>query len=280
MTDYIFGGMNNPHKDLMEEVNSILKMGMEFVELTVEWPLSWVDSVELKIKDLRDELESSNAFILVHSPYYLEIAHPYEDVRSGALRVAAKILRIANKLESAFATFHPFTPGWLAAMRDKARELNVLGFRELVREGRELNVQILVENVDHGAFRSPPDIRYLLDNVEGLLMTLDLGHAMMNGGIEKLRAYLRKCRREIMHLHAHDNDMSSDLHMPIGAGKIPWREVAVELIKNMYKGTITLEVHSIDSDYVKISREKLSSILNDVKNITGTDCYQEGDQAP
>lgn len=278
MVDYSFGGMNNPHKDLVGEVRSILEMGMDFVELTVEWPLSWVDSVELKIKDLRDELESRNAFVLVHSPYYLELAHPYDDVRSGALRAASKILRIASKLESSFATFHPFTPGWLAAIKEKARDLNVLGFRELVKEGRELGVQVLVENVDHGAFRSPSDIRYVLDNVDGLLMTLDLGHAMINGGIEKLRAYLKKCIREVMHLHVHDNDMSSDLHVPIGAGRIPWREVAVELIRSMYRGTVTLEVHSSDPDYLKISREKFSSILDSVKGVASTDRYQGGDQ--
>ncbi|MEM2218847.1 MAG: sugar phosphate isomerase/epimerase family protein [Candidatus Korarchaeum sp.] len=273
MADHVFGGMNNPHRDLIEEVSNLLEMNMEFIELTVEWPLSWVDSIELRMRDLKDELESYNAFVLIHSPYYLEVAHPYDDVRSGALRAASKILRIASELESAFATFHPFTPGWLAAVRDKARELNVIGFRELIKEGRELGVQILVENVDHGAFRSPPDIRYLLDNVEGLLMTLDLGHAMMNGGIEKLRAYLKKCGRDVMHLHAHDNDMNSDLHMPIGAGRIPWREVAVELTKGMYRGTITLEVHSSDPDYLRISREKLSSILDDVKDVAGTDRY-------
>lgn len=277
MVDYAFGGMNNPHRDPMDEVTTILEMGMDFVELTVEWPLSWVDSIKRRLGDLKDAVESYDAFLIVHSPYYLELAHPYDEVRSGALRAAARIIEVASELESAFTTFHPFTPGWLAAVRDKARELNVAGFRELVKKGRELGVQILVENVDHGAFRSPSDIRYLLDNVEDLLMTLDLGHAMINGGVEKLRSYLRKCRREIMHVHAHDNDMNSDLHMPIGAGRIPWSEVFLELARSMYRGTITLEIHSSDPDYLRISREKISSIIGDLKGVTDAYGYQEGD---
>jgi sugar phosphate isomerase/epimerase len=259
MAEFTFGGMNNPHRDLMSEVRSILGIGMDFVELTVEWPLSWVDSVERRIDELKDAVESHNAFLLVHSPYYLEIAHPYEEVRRGALKEALKILEVSRKLESTSATFHPFTPGWLASIKEKARELNVVGFRELVKHGRELGVQILVENVDHGAFRSPPDIRYLLDHVDGLLMTLDVGHSVINGGLEKLKSYLKKCGKEIVHMHIHDNDMSSDLHLPIGAGRIPWPEVLGEI--SNYRGTVTLEVHSSDPDYLRISKEKILSIL-------------------
>ncbi|MEM2219822.1 MAG: hypothetical protein QXU50_06890, partial [Candidatus Korarchaeum sp.] len=69
MADHVFGGMNNPHRDLIEEVSNLLEMNMEFIELTVEWPLSWVDSIELRMRDLKDELESYNAFVLIHSPY-------------------------------------------------------------------------------------------------------------------------------------------------------------------------------------------------------------------
>lgn len=276
MPDYLFGGMNNPHKDLISELTSLLEMGLDFVELTVEWPRSWTDSIELRMKELREELESHGAFLLIHSPYYLEIAHPYEEVRAGAIKVALKILEIANKLESPFVTFHPFTPSWLAVLKDKARELNVMGFSELVKLGRELNVQVLVENIDHGAFRAPPDLRYLIDNVDDLRFTLDIGHAMINGGLEKLRSYLRKCGKEIMHVHAHDNDMNSDLHLPIGAGRIPWREVVLELTKSMYRGTLTLEIHSSDSDYVRISKEKLKCALENTGKVASEEGYEEG----
>jgi len=74
MVEFTFGGMNNPHRDLMSEVRNILDIGMDFVELTVEWPLSSVDSVERKIDELKDTVESHGAFLLAHSPYYLEIA--------------------------------------------------------------------------------------------------------------------------------------------------------------------------------------------------------------
>jgi len=265
MSDYTFGGMNNPHEELKSEVTAILNYGMDFVELTVEWPNSWIDNIRENLNWLMDVVDSYDTFYLIHSPWYLEIGHPYDEVRRGALKEGFKVIDIASKLEAPYVTFHPFTPGWLAILRDKAKELNVEGFRELVKYSKDKGVQVLIENIDHGAFRSPSDIRYIMDRVPDLFMTLDIAHTFLNGGMEKFRSYLTKFGGEILHLHAHDNDLNRDLHLPIGAGKIPWKDVAVELVSHNYRGTITLEPHVSDLDYLAISKEKLLLALNAAK---------------
>ncbi len=265
MSDYTFGGMNNPYEELKSEVAAILNYGMDFVELTVEWPNSWIDNIRENLNWLVDIVDSYNTFYLIHSPWYLEIGHPYDEVRRGALKEGFKVIDIASKLEALYVTFHPFTPGWLAILRDKAKELNVEGFKELVKYSKDKGVQVLIENIDHGAFRSPSDIRYIMDRVPDLFMTLDIAHTFLNGGIEKFRSYLTKFGGEILHLHVHDNDLNRDLHLPIGAGKIPWKDVAVELVSHNYRGTITLEPHVSDLDYLAISKEKLLLVLNAAK---------------
>ncbi|MCD6243856.1 MAG: sugar phosphate isomerase/epimerase [Candidatus Korarchaeota archaeon] len=265
MSDYTFGGMNNPYEELKSEVTAILNYGMDFVELTVEWPNSWIDNIRENLNWLMDVVDSYDTFYLIHSPWYLEIGHPYDEVRRGALKEGFKVIDIASKLEAPYVTFHPFTPGWLAILRDKAKELNVEGFRELVKYSKDKGVQVLIENIDHGAFRSPSDIRYIMDRVPDLFMTLDIAHTFLNGGMEKFRSYLTKFGGEILHLHAHDNDLNRDLHLPIGAGKIPWKDVAVELVSHNYRGTITLEPHVSDLDYLAISKEKLLLALNAAK---------------
>lgn len=260
MPDFIFGGMNNPRKSLLEEVESILELGLDYVEITVEWPRSWVDTIGDVIKKLIDISNSYDSFYLVHSAWYLEIGHPLEEVRKGALKEGSKIIDVASKLESPFATFHPFTPGYLSAFRDEARKLNVIGFKELVSYSKERGVQVLVENVDNGAFRTPSDIRYLLDHVPGLFVTLDVGHTFLEGS-DKFRSYIKKLGKEIMHLHVHDNDLKRDLHLPIGVGRIPWKDVAQEIRNWGYKGTMTLEPHVSDMDYLRISKQKMLSLL-------------------
>ncbi len=261
MFNFIYGGMNNPHRELKSEIEPILKLGMDYIEITVEWPLSWVDSIKKNFRYLIDLAETYNSFYLVHSPWYLEIGHPYQDVRKGALKEAFRVIDIASKLESPYATFHPFTPGWLAALKESAREFNMKGFRELVKYSQDKGVKILIENIDHGAFKSPSDIRYLTDKVPDLYVTLDVGHAFLNGGTSKLKSYLSKLKRKIMHLHVHDNDLSKDLHLPVGAGRIPWKEVAEEIRSIGYRGTVTLEPHVSDLDYLKISRDKISALF-------------------
>ncbi|MCX6770004.1 MAG: TIM barrel protein [Candidatus Micrarchaeota archaeon] len=68
--------------------------------------------------------------------------------------------------------------------------------------------------------------------------------------------YLAQFKKKIVHVHLHDNNRREDLHLPLGAGKIGVEKVVREL-KSFYDGTITLEVHSVDREYLKISRDKL-----------------------
>jgi len=86
-------------------------------------------------------------------------------------------------------------------------------------------------------------------------MTLDVGHASTADG-EGLPNFVHNFKKRISHVHLHDNDRRSDQHLPLGAGKIGIENCVKEL-KSFYDGTITLEVHSQDRDYLKISKDKL-----------------------
>jgi len=89
-------------------------------------------------------------------------------------------------------------------------------------------------------------------------MTFDVGHAFTANG-EGMENYLAQFRKRIKHVHLHDNDRRSDQHLPLGAGKVDVAR-AVKELKTFYDGTITLEVHSADRDYLRISREKLEIV--------------------
>ena len=81
--------------------------------------------------------------------------------------------------------------------------------------------------------------------------------------------YVAQFRKKIAHVHLHDNDRRSDQHLPLGAGKIDIpRSVAREL-KSFYDGTITLEVHSQDREYLKASREEAGDTLVREEEVRG-----------
>lgn len=250
-----FGAMNNPARDVLDEVRALIELDLDYLELTVEWPGASLERVREVRGDVLNLLSTRDLDVVVHAPWYLEIASPYEGVRDGAMRYAEGLLDLAAELDAPFVTVHPYTPGWLARYRDEARRLNLDAMRRLVAKGVELGVRVHVENVDHGAFSSVSDILYLLGALPELGFTLDLGHAFL-GGVEKVQSYIEKAGGRILHVHAHDNYGKGDDHMPVGAGRIPWERVLSDLRRMRYEGTVTLEIHSSDLEYVEISRRK------------------------
>jgi sugar phosphate isomerase/epimerase len=62
-------------------------------------------------------------------------------------------------------------------------------------------------------------------------------------------------------VHLSDNfGKREDLHLPLGAGAIDWRNIISMLKNSGYDGTITLEVFSQDRRYLLFSRDKLREI--------------------
>ena len=245
--------MNNPEEHILRDVEEILKRGFDFVEVTLEWPGAMPD--EETLRGLSQLLSSYERDAVIHAPWYLELASPYHQIARGALEFAEVVLKAAQMLEAPFATFHPFCPGWLSRKREEAKRLNAEAFRRLVSLGEDFGVRIHVENVDHGAFSSVGDILFLLNSVPELSLTLDIGHANL-GGSGKIRSYIEKAGSRILHVHAHDNDGRSDLHLPVGAGRIDWPGVLSALRSVGYEGTVTLEPHVRDYDYLTFSRRK------------------------
>ncbi len=260
------GCMNNPLNNVLEEIRKVLEMGFQFIELTVEWPLSTVEVLEGVKAELSDLLTSFDIPPLIHAPWYLEIASPYEMVRVGAIKEAEKILNLARKLDAKIVTFHPFSPKWLAVLKESAKKLNLNAFSELIKLGREHSVTICLENTDTGAFTSISSMNFIFSSVPELRLTLDLGHAWL-GGSEKLKAYIRHLGSKIVHVHAHDNNGQLDLHLPVGAGKLDWN-LALGLLKFLdYNETITIEPHVEDPAYLLYSKERILEYWDRAKEL-------------
>ncbi len=258
--------MNNPLCNVLEEIKKALETGFHYVELTTEWPLSTIEILEGVEEELIDLLASFDMSPLIHAPWYLEIASPYEMVRKGALKEAEKIMNFARKIDAKIVTFHPFSPKWLSILKERARELNLYSFTKLTELGKEHSLTICLENTDTGAFASISAINFIFSKIPELRLTLDLGHAWL-GGAEKLKAYVKHLEYKITHVHAHDNNGQQDMHLPIGAGKLDW-SLALGLLKYMdFDKTITLEPHVEDPAYLSYSKERILEYWNKAKEL-------------
>jgi sugar phosphate isomerase/epimerase len=249
----IIGAMNDPKKSLAGEISLFGEMGFDFVEITVEAPCAHPDKVEKEKKAVQDALHSYNFGVLSHYPWYFSVAHPYPSVQEAITREFCRAFDVASELGAKVATIHTeFLPSGLQE-RQVHTAKTIESVKRLDKEAKDRGLSLLVENFSAGSF-SIKEFKQLFSEVD-VGMALDVGHAFTADG-EGFDNYLAQFRKRIRHAHLHDNDRKTDQHLPLGAGKIDISR-AVKELKGFYDGTITLEVHSQDREYLKISREKL-----------------------
>ena len=252
----IIGAMNDPKKNVAEEIALFGEMGFDYFELTVEAPGAHPDKLLKEKKAVRDALSSYNFGVLAHMPWYFSVAHPYPKIQDAINAEFCRAFDTAAEFGAKKATLHSeFLPSGIQERRvHVAKTIETIG--KLQKEAAARGLELLVENFNAGSF-SIKDFKLLFSEAD-IGMTLDAGHAFTSDG-EGMDNYLAQFKKRVKHVHLHDNDRRTDQHLPLGAGKIDMVRVAKEL-KSFYDGTITLEVHSQDREYLKISREKLEKL--------------------
>ncbi|MCD5417594.1 sugar phosphate isomerase/epimerase [Candidatus Bipolaricaulota bacterium] len=85
---------------------------------------------------------------------------------------------------------------------------------------------------------------------------IDVGHAHMStdAGRQPIRAYLKRYKEQLIHLHLHDNDGKEDLHRIPGEGSINWPEALETIHRIDYRGPAVIELHSSGDPITDIKR--------------------------
>jgi len=249
----IIGAMNDPKKNVAEEIALFGEMGFDFFELTVEAPGAAPGKLLKEKGAIQDALSSYNFGVLSHMPWYFSVAHPYPSIQEAILCEFCVAFDTAVEFGAKKATLHSeFLPSSIQE-RQVHTAKTIESMKRLHKEAEERGLELLVENFNASSF-SIREFKQLFSEID-MGMTFDVGHAFTADG-EGMENYLAQFRKRVKHVHLHDNDRRADQHLPLGAGKVGVAR-AVRELKSFYDGTITLEVHSQDRDYLRISREKL-----------------------
>ena len=249
----IIGAMNSPKADIVSEIELFGEMGFDFFEITVESPAATPEKIAANRKKILDALSSYNFGILSHYPWYFSVAHPYENIQKAINTEFARAFEAAVSLGAKLATIHTeFMP---PSVQEKPVQVarTIASIKALHKLASDVGLELLIENYGASSF-ALKDFKLLFSELD-VRMTLDIGHAEVAGG-EGAEQYMREFRKRIAHVHLHDNNRMQDQHLPLGAGKIDIARCVKEL-KSFYDGTITLEIHSQDREYLRLSKEKL-----------------------
>jgi sugar phosphate isomerase/epimerase len=256
----LIGAMNHPAHDMIEEMQWMAGMGLDFIDLTLEPPraASWRTDAHA----IRRALDENGLRVVGHTAYYLPIASPMEDLRQAAVKELHRCLEVFSDIGASWMNIHPDR---YAPMHDRSFfiQRNLQSLRELLPDAKRLGLGLMIENLP-GDFNCVSQLGELLDPLPELGLHLDIGHANLmvegNTADEILVVYGRRLR----HVHLHDNKGGhEDLHLPLGVGTVDVPRAVRALQACGYDGTITLEVFARDPQYLAHSRDVLRRVWDE-----------------
>ena len=257
------GAMNNPLRDPVKEIERIAREGFEFVDLTIEPPAARSDVID--VSGVKRALRETGLGAIGHTAYYLPIASPFDSLRECAVREIENSFKLCLELGITKVNVHP---QWKVVLRgdEWVRDQNIESLRHLADTAEKLGQKMIIEN-GPGVWSRAEFLEPIFDTLPEIGFHLDVGHANLDGSINRTEELLTTFGYILEHVHFSDNpggiDFSDDLHLPIGAGRIDWPKTTALLKAVGYDGTITLEIFSRDLDYLYFSRDKLSRLWYD-----------------
>jgi sugar phosphate isomerase/epimerase len=165
------------------------------------------------------------------------------------------------------AVLHPgYITGLGKFLLDKSKGYGMESIEIILRKATSFGITLCIENMFPQAhfLSNPHEFQEIFQSFPDLRLTLDIGHANLGGGKNKSSEFIHQYGYRIGHVHANDNFGKEDNHLPVGAGIIDFEKILRELRESQYDKTITLEVFSKDRDYLKISREKIKQMWENI----------------
>ncbi|MFO7838559.1 MAG: sugar phosphate isomerase/epimerase family protein [Desulfosalsimonadaceae bacterium] len=261
-----YGVMNSPLSSLMQEVEALGKLDFDYIEVTMDAPYAHHSVIKAQQAEFRHALDRFGMDLVCHLPTFVSTADLTDTIREASIQETLQSMRLAAELGALKAVLHPsFIRGLGAMLPDLSQKHAMDSMNRLLNEAERLNLRVCVENLFPRSFSlvRPEDFDPVLNRFSNARVTLDTGHAHIDGGTERILAFIRRFPDRIAHVHASDNRGRDDDHLPIGAGTIDFVGVVKALKEIGYDETITLEVFSKDREYLGISRKKLEEMFAD-----------------
>ena len=254
------GVMNDSRLNLEQEILYAAEHRFDFIDLTLEPPLASPEMVDLP--KIRRMIKDAGMGIVGHTAYYLPFDSPYLELRRTGAGIIRNAIEAFRALECEKIALHLNTalPHFilLETTIDIIADLWTSFLEDVMPAAEQAGARLMLENCP--SLQNISLYEKLLGRFGKLGLHLDVGHANLGPGGNKTREMLGHFGDHLIHVHLSDNFGKEDLHLPIGAGNIDWRD-SLDALKHLpYDDTITLEVFSRDRDYLLLSRDKIRSL--------------------
>jgi len=252
--------LSRPFSGMLQVLKEI---DVKNVEIIDEGPHSLNEE---RVREIRKISRERDLEISVHSPFInIDIASLSDQKRQASLKRLKRSILLSGELDSPIWVFHSGLKNHVCRFySDLNWEINLRSIRELLSFAEKRDVRITIENglsMFSFLLSSVEDFDRFYNDLgeEELDLTLDVGHANINGQIFK---FIDRYAEKIVHTHLHDNHGTSDEHLGVGKGVIDWAEVIQALDKKNYNGALIIESEK-DIEY---SLEKIRSLTRPLRD--------------
>jgi sugar phosphate isomerase/epimerase len=197
------------------------------------------------VSRIDEVIGSTRLGITVHAPYGdLNLATLNDPIWRESIR------QVCTCIEAAAAWTDRVTlhPGYLSPvgkiMPDRAWGQQKEALRIIGQVASDHSVLACLENmiaIKEFLCREPGELFGMVEGIEGIGVTIDIGHAHTVGRVREFLPFLSRAS----HLHLHDNHGMADEHLAIGAGTIDW-DLAGPCIARDYSGVAVVEGRSLE----------------------------------
>jgi len=236
------------NENLYKDLDFLEDLGVDYIEILNEYPNNIIDI---------DLLNSFNFKYTIHSPIIdLNIASLNKSIQLTSINEIRKSIDLANTLDSDIVVVHPGSVPFLARnyvdkVLAKCRESLII----CENYAKDFGVNVAVENmpnIDGFLYKDINKLNNLLINLD-ISMTLDVGHAAVNGFLENDMYF-----DSIKHIHLSDNNYDNDMHYSLGEGCINFKTIIEIFERNSYDGIYVIEVN--DKEAILNSLEYLEKL--------------------
>ncbi len=195
--------------------------------------------------EIRETLSSTRLRVTVHAPYSdLNLASLNYPIWRESIRQVLVCIQKSSEITDR-VTIHP---GYISPVGklvpEKVWELQKNALLEIGRCAQDHGILACLENmggIREFLCRYPEELMGMAEGIEGIGLTMDLGHAHIIGKVKEYCSLLEHAN----HLHVHDNHGQHDEHLALGDGTIDW-SAAGQAIQGHYSGIVVVEGRSLE----------------------------------
>jgi sugar phosphate isomerase/epimerase len=198
----------------------------------------------------------------LHGPFYgLEYACKDPEVNALAAKKIKRVITAAGILGAehvvVHSTYDPLNPD--QHYKDEWMQRSVAFWQQIVPFAQKKNCMLVIENIYD---ETPDTIVEIINQVDSPFFKgcLDVGHANIFGTIS-LEEWVERFKKDLFHLHLHDNSGKTDEHLALGSGTVDFPAFFNALERVRHVPACTIEVLNEDEFNKSIEFLKSHNLL-------------------